>query len=117
MSGFLLDTNCISEMVRSKPAARVLRWMEAADESALYLSVRTLWEIRKSVAGRPQGKRRTQLETWLELDLQTRFSGRILSMDVLTADRWACLPRKQSGREERYRRSMVCWQRGRSNTI
>ena len=26
MSGFLLDTNCISEVVRSKPEPRVLEW-------------------------------------------------------------------------------------------
>src|SRR6266446_805543 len=69
MSGFLLDTNCISELVRPKPEPRVLEWMEAADESLLHLSVLTLGEIRKGVAGLVQGKRRTHLETWLEVDL------------------------------------------------
>ncbi|HKI25015.1 MAG TPA: type II toxin-antitoxin system VapC family toxin [Candidatus Sulfotelmatobacter sp.] len=91
MSGFLLDTNCISEVVRSKPEPRVLDWMEAADESILYLSVLTLGEIRKGAAGLPQGKRRTQLESWLELDLQARFSGRILPVDPPVADRWGLL--------------------------
>jgi predicted nucleic acid-binding protein len=91
MSGFLLDTNCISELVRSKPEPRVLDWMEAADESLLYLSVLTLGEIRKGMAGLPQGKRRTHLETWLELDLQARFSGRILPIDTAIADRWGLL--------------------------
>jgi toxin FitB len=91
MSGFLLDTNCISELVRSKPEPRVLQWIEAADESLLYLSVLTLGEIRKGVAGLPQGRRRTQLETWLELDLQSRFSGRILPIDAAVADRWGLL--------------------------
>jgi len=91
MSGFLLDTNCISELVRSKPEPRVLDWMEAADESLLYLSVLTLGEIRKGTAGLPQGKRRTHLETWLELDLQARFSGRILPIDTAIADRWGLL--------------------------
>lgn len=91
MSGFLLDTNCISELVRSRPEPRVLEWMEAADESLLYLSVLTLGEIRKGVAGVSQGKRRTHLETWLELDLQARFSGRILSIDAPIADRWGLL--------------------------
>lgn len=91
MSGFLLDTNCISEVVRSKPEPRVLEWMEAAEESVLYLSVLTLGEIRKGIAGLPQGKRRTRLETWLELDLQARFSGRILAIDAPIADRWGLL--------------------------
>ena len=91
MIGFLLDTNCISELVRSKPEPRVLDWIEAANESLLYLSVLTLGEIRKGVAALPQGKRRTHLETWLELDLQARFSGRILPIDAAVADRWGLL--------------------------
>ena len=78
MSGFLLDTNCISELVRVKPEPRVLEWMEAADEGLLYLSVLTLGEIRKGLAGLPQSKRRTHLEAWLEVELQARFSRRIL---------------------------------------
>jgi predicted nucleic acid-binding protein len=88
MSGFLLDTNCVSELVRIKPEPRVLDWIEAADESLLYLSVLTLGEIRKGLAGLPQGKRRTLLEAWLELELQARFSGRILPIDASVADRW-----------------------------
>jgi predicted nucleic acid-binding protein len=91
MSGFLLDTNCISELVRPKPEPRVLNWMEAADEATLYLSVLTVGEIRKGVAGLTQRKRRTQLETWLEVDLQARFSGRIMPIDRAIADRWGLL--------------------------
>jgi toxin FitB len=91
MSGFLLDTNCISELVRPKPEPRVLNWMEAADEATLYLSVLTVGEIRKGVAGLTQSKRRTQLETWLEVDLQARFSGRIMPIDRAIADRWGLL--------------------------
>src|SRR5712664_1666329 len=91
MSGFLLDTNCISELVRRKPEPLVLQWMEAADESLLYLSVLTLGEIRKGVAGLPQSRRRTHLETWLELELQARFSARILPIDAAIADRWGSL--------------------------
>lgn len=100
MSGFLLDTNCISEIVRLKPEPRVIDWMEAVDESLLYLSVLTLGEIRKGVAGLPQSKRRTHLESWLELELRARFSGRILSIDGLVADRWGLLaaPAKRTGK-------------------
>jgi toxin FitB len=88
MSGFLLDTNCISEVVRVKPEPRVLQWMAAVDEGLLYLSVLTLGEIGKGLAGLPQGKRRTQLEAWLEIELHARFSGRILPVDAAVADRW-----------------------------
>jgi predicted nucleic acid-binding protein len=88
MSGFLLDTNCISELLSVKPEPRVLEWMEAAEEGLLYLSVLTLGEIRKGLASLPQSKRRTHLETWLEIELQARFSGRILPIDAAVADRW-----------------------------
>lgn len=91
MSGFLLDTNCISELVRPEPEPRVMDWMEAADETMLYLSVLTLGEIRKGLAGLPQGRRRMRLETWLEVDLQTRFAGRIMPISAGVADRWGLL--------------------------
>jgi predicted nucleic acid-binding protein len=91
MSGFLLDTNCISELIRSQPEPRVMDWMRAADESLLYLSVLTLGEIRKGAATLAQSKRRTYLESWLELDLQVRFSGRILAINNAVADRWGWL--------------------------
>jgi toxin FitB len=91
MSGFLLDTNCISELIRSRPEPRLMDWMRAADESLLYLSVLTLGEIRKGAAILPQSKRRTYVESWLELDLQVRFSGRILAIDNAVADRWGWL--------------------------
>jgi predicted nucleic acid-binding protein len=100
MSGFLLDTNCISELIRSRPEPRVVDWLRAADESLLYLSVLTLGEIRMGAASLPQSKRRTQLETWLELDLQVRFSGKILGIDGAIADRWGLLTAqaKRTGR-------------------
>src|ERR1700683_3689127 len=91
MSGFLLDTNCTSEWDSSKPEPRVLEWMEAVDESLLRLSILTLGEIRKGFAGLPQSRRRTRLETWLELALHARFSGRILPIDAAVADRWGLL--------------------------
>jgi predicted nucleic acid-binding protein len=91
MSGFLLDSNCISELVRPKPEPRVIEWMEAADEGMLYLSVLTVGEIRKGLAGLPQSKRRTRLETWLEVELQGRFAGRIVPIDAAIADRWGVI--------------------------
>jgi predicted nucleic acid-binding protein len=91
VSGFLLDTNCVSELVRVKPEPRVLEWMEAADESLLHLSVLTLGDLRKRLAALPQGRRRTRLEAWLEVDLRGRFSGRILPVDAAVADRWGLL--------------------------
>jgi predicted nucleic acid-binding protein len=96
MTGFLLDTNCISELVRPKPEPRVLKWVDTTNESLLHLSVLTIGEIRKGVAAISQGKRRTQLETWLEIDLQSRFSGRILPIDLVVADGWGLIAAEAS---------------------
>jgi predicted nucleic acid-binding protein len=100
MSGYLLDTNCVSELVRPNPEPRVIEWVDSTDEAMLYLSVLTLGEIRKGLAALPQGKRRTRLETWLDVDLQTRFEGRIVPIDSGVADLWGSIAAqsKQKGK-------------------
>jgi predicted nucleic acid-binding protein len=100
MSGFLLDTNVISEVVRTRAEPLVLEWLEGTDESLLYLSVLTLGEIRKGLALLPQGKRRTQLETWLEVELRARFLGRILPIDAGVSERWGLLAAEATRRGE-----------------
>ena len=63
MTGYLLDTNVVSEYSRdSPPDMGVKRWVDAGDERGLYLSVLTFGEIRKGTALLPAGKKRTQLE-------------------------------------------------------
>jgi toxin FitB len=90
-SWYLLDTNCVSEAVKLRPDPQVADWIDSVDESLLFLSVMTLGEIRKGLANLEQGKRRTQLETWLEIDLRDRFHKRILGVDRAIADRWGAL--------------------------
>ena len=91
MSGFLLDTNIISELVKPQPEANVTGWVENTDESLLYLSGLTLGEIRRGIAALPQSRRRATLEAWLDKDLRARFEGRILLIDQEVADRWGLL--------------------------
>lgn len=88
MNGFLLDTNVISELIKARPHPRVVAWIDATDESLLYLSVLTLGEIRKGVVALADASRRVALEAWLDHDLALRFSGRILPIDLGVADRW-----------------------------
>ena len=74
--------------MKPKPDSKVIQWMQATDESLLYLSVLTLGEIRKGITSLPGGAKRTKLEAWLDGDLALRFSGRILEIDQIVADRW-----------------------------
>ncbi len=91
MSGFLLDTNVISELVKAKPEPKVTNWIDSVDENLLYLSVLTLGEIRKGIALLRDAPRRVALEAWLNSDLALRFAERILSIDGAVADRWGQL--------------------------
>ena len=88
MTGFLLDTNVVSELVKPKPDDRVRRWIEETNESILFLSVLTLGEIRNGVERLRSGRRRGRLESWLQVDLPSRFQDRILPIDSAIADRW-----------------------------
>jgi predicted nucleic acid-binding protein len=88
MSGFLLDTNVISELVRPRPEPKVTAWIDATDESLLYLSVLTMGEIRRGIASLRDPSRRVGLEAWLDSDLVIRFAHRILPIDHPVADRW-----------------------------
>ena len=65
MTGFLLDTNVLSEFSRrGTPDEHVDRWLKSALDEALFASVLTFGEIRRGIELLPFGKRRTQLEHW-----------------------------------------------------
>lgn len=88
---YLLDTCFISELVRPRPDAGVIDWLKAQDERNLHLSVVTMGEVQKGVCRLDDGKKRRHLQNWLDRELQRRFSGRILSVDLDTALRWGAL--------------------------
>jgi predicted nucleic acid-binding protein len=92
MSGFLIDTNVLSEYNRpGGPDAGVKRWLETTDRQSQYVSVVTLAEIQKGIELLAAGKRRVQLEQWLKHDLEAWFSDRVLLIDRQVASRWASL--------------------------
>lgn len=88
MSGFLLDTNVISELTRPRPEPRVTQWLDSVDESLLFLSVLTLGEIRTGLRMLQVGQRRAHLEMWINVELASRFAGRLLTIDAAVADHW-----------------------------
>jgi predicted nucleic acid-binding protein len=91
VSGFLLDTNIVSELVKTKPEPKVVEWIEATDEELLFLSVLTLGEIRKGIALVKDPPRQVKLEAWLVRALPVRFANRILAIDESIAERWGVL--------------------------
>ena len=59
----VLDTNVLSETMRSQPASQVLAWLDGLDQLPVYVSSVTQAEMLLGVALMPAGKRRTTLET------------------------------------------------------
>lgn len=94
---YLLDTNVISEPLKSSPDRRVLRWLDAHPAAEYAISVVTLAELQKGVSLVASGRRRTALEKWLALELPRQFSGRVLGIDVDTALSWGRLSAKGHG--------------------
>jgi len=91
-SGYLLDTNVISELLKSRPSRRVGSWIDETPETLLHLSVITLGEIRKGIDLLDEREpRRAALQSWLEHDLRLRFTGRLLAFDEPVAERWGHL--------------------------
>ena len=59
MSGFLIDTNVLSEYNRpGGPDAGVKRWLETTDRRSQHVSVITLAEIQKGIELLAEGKGR-----------------------------------------------------------
>lgn len=85
---YLVDTNVLSELRRTKPDSSVRAWFAKRPPASLYLSVLTLGEIRKGIELLNDRKRQLVLRDWLDADLPTFFTGRILVIDGPIADRW-----------------------------
>jgi len=94
VSGFLLDTNVISELIKPKPEPKVVKWVEATNEELMFLSVLTIGEIRKGVTLHPDSGKRAKLEAWLASEVRARFEDRILPVDDAVAERWGLLTAK-----------------------
>ncbi|HKO09756.1 MAG TPA: type II toxin-antitoxin system VapC family toxin [Alphaproteobacteria bacterium] len=88
-TGFLLDTNVVSETRKVRADSGVIAFLSAADAAGLFLSVLTLGELRKGV----EAKRRSdpvaadRLGAWVD-GIETTFADRVLPVDAAIARRW-----------------------------
>ena len=89
--GFLLDTNVLSEAIKASPEPRVAAWLANADSTHLYTSVLSIGEIIKGITLLAEGKRRAQIQEWLDTVLPSWFEERVLPVDRGVAERWGVL--------------------------
>lgn len=101
---YLLDTNVVSELRKSKRRAdpEVRAWVAARRPSDLHLSAITILEVELGIAklSRHDPAQADRLRVWLEDELVRLFAGRILSIDVPVA-RWAARLHVPDPRPER----------------
>ncbi|GIJ29427.1 twitching motility protein PilT [Micromonospora qiuiae] len=91
-TGYLLDTNVVSELRKARPDPAVLAWHEAHRHAPAYLSTLTVGEIRAGIERlRPKAAdRAVALEQWLDT-LVTGYGDRILPVSVEVAQQWGRL--------------------------
>ena len=93
MTGYLLDTNIVSEIRKGNRAhRRLLAWFQSIEDDELFLSVLVLGEIRGGIEriSRKDAAQAQALERWLS-DLETNYADRIFPITGAIADRWGRL--------------------------
>ena len=86
---YLLDTNVISEIGKSRPDSGVRTWVDGVSDDSLHLSVLVVGEIRNGIE-RLRRRDLTQalaLEDWLA-GLESEFATRTFDVDRPIAHAW-----------------------------
>ena len=93
MTGFLLDTNVVSEIAKLEPDAAISEWIASQPAAGLFIATLTVAEIRRGILELPAGRRRAALEGWFggPEGPQSLFRDRILSFDIAAALHWGRL--------------------------
>lgn len=96
----ILDTNIVSEMMKTAPSRTVLDWLNAQDAASLYVTTITLAEIGYGLRLLPDGQRRRLLAERFDQFIARAFDQRILSFDAAAARAYGDIMghRKELGR-------------------
>ena len=96
----LLDTNVVSELMKSAPAEAVVGWTAAQPASSLYTTSITQAEIFHGIMLLPSGKRRRAIEDAAQAMFSEEFDGRILAFGSEAALPYARIAadRRRAGR-------------------
>lgn len=91
MSGWLLDTNIISELRRPRPETRVVAFVAAQPLDELFVSTVTLAEIRYGIEMVKDAVQRAELKEWLTDKVRPMFEQRVLDVSEDVMFRWRLL--------------------------
>ncbi len=91
MTGWLLDTNVVSEIRRPQPEPRVLAFIAAQPLRLLYVSTVTFAEIRFGIELLDDAGRRAELNGWLARIVRPMFEDRVLAVTEEVMLKWRLL--------------------------
>ena len=91
MTGWLLDTNILSELRRARPETKLVAFVEAQPLELLYVSAVTLAEIRFGIEILPDAGRRSELNSWLTHKIRPMFDQRVLPVTEDIVFKWRLL--------------------------
>lgn len=91
MTGWLLDTNIISELRRPKPEPKVTEFIRAQPLEGLFVSIVTFAEIRFGIELLPDATRRSDLNDWLAHKVRPMFEQRVLAISEDVMFKWRLL--------------------------
>lgn len=91
MTGWLLDTNILSELRRVKPEPRVVAFVAKQPLDRLFISVVTLAEIRFGIELVGDALHRADLSDWLTLKVRPMFEQRVLPVSEDVMLKWRLL--------------------------
>jgi predicted nucleic acid-binding protein len=91
VSGWLLDTNVLSELRRSRPEQRVVEFVRRQPLEQLFVSEVTFAEIRFGIEMQADATRRAELHDWLTHRLRPMFQARALSVSEDVMFKWELL--------------------------
>ena len=97
---YLLDTNVVSELMRSAPEPAVEAWVASRRAADMYFSAVGEAELRYGVAIMPVGRRRDALASAVDGLVREDFAGRVLPFDSVAAQAYAeiAATRRRAGR-------------------
>jgi predicted nucleic acid-binding protein len=91
VTGWLLDTNVLSELRKPRPEKKVLTFIAAQPLDLLYISTVTLSEIRFGIELVPDAARRSDLTDWLTHKVRPMFERRVLPISEDVMFKWRLL--------------------------
>jgi len=100
VTGWLLDTNVLSELRRPRPERKVLAFVAAQPLEFLYVSSVTFAEIRFGIEIVSDANHRAELNSWLAHKVRPMFEQRVLAITEDVMFKWRLLV--EDGRKARH---------------